>query len=348
MNKWILNSLFLFFTLTVFTCCQGQVKQVNPIPEHSGIGQVVAELDKRIWVIFQDSRNHYWFGSNGNGVYCYNGKNLKQFTTRDGLYSNQIRGIQEDKAGQLYFETPNGINQFNGKAFIALRPALSPFSEWKLQPGDLWFKGNGAAPGVFRYDGNTLHELAFSSISSGNFNANHDVYSIYKDRKGNIWFGTITSGVGCFNGTALNWIYEDELGSLKDGRAPAIRSIVEDKDGYFWFSNLLYQYKIRLDDPLALKYERTRRIELSRQKAKMELPYYTSAIVDNENIWMTNYNEGIWKYDGKDLTPYRLKDGAVNVLTMYIYKDNAGSIWVGTDNAGVYKLNGGIFEKFNP
>ena len=31
---------------------------------------------------------------------------------------------------------------------------------------------------------------------------------------------------------------------------------------------------------------------------------------------------------------------------MAIYQDNKGTIWIGTDNDGVYKQNGDTFEKF--
>ena len=79
----------------------------------------------------------------------------------------------------------------------------------------------------------------------------------------------------------------------------------------------------------------------------MQLPYYTSAITDQENIWMTNYNEGIWKYDGTKLTNYRIRVGAKNVLVMTVYLDRDGGIWVGTDNDGVYKFNSKDFEKFH-
>jgi Two component regulator propeller len=33
-------------------------------------------------------------------------------------------------------------------------------------------------------------------------------------------------------------------------------------------------------------------------------------------------------------------------LLVSIYQDNNGTIWLGTDNDGVYKQNGDKFEKF--
>lgn len=348
-SKTTSTKILLFCALTAFSSCHGQAKNAESIPKATtAIGTVVSEIDKSIWVIFQDKKNNYWFGSNQNGVFCYDGKSLKQFTTKDGLCNNQIRGIQEDKVGNIYFDTPTGVSKFNGEKFISLIPITSSVNQWKLQPNDLWFKSKARFYGVCRYDGDTLYQLTFSSISSKEFNSAFSVYSIYKDKKGNVWFGTEAAGVGCFNGMTLNWIYEDELGELEDGRVPAIRSILEDKDGYFWFSNILYQYKIQKNTQKSIEYERIKRIQLSSQQKKMELPYYTSAVLDKGDIWMTNYNEGVWKYDGKNLTNYRIQDKEINVQTMFIYKDNTGIIWLGTDNAGVYKFNGRAFERFKP
>ena len=41
------------------------------------------------------------------------------------------------------------------------------------------------------------------------------------------------------------------------------------------------------------------------QRAKMDLPYYTSAVTDGGKIWMTAYNEGVWRYGNGILTQYR-------------------------------------------
>lgn len=341
-----LNGIILCYILTVFTSCNGQVKQVESISKKTvDLGNVVSEIDKSIWIVFQDRKNNYWFGSNQNGLYRYDGNEIKQFTTKDGLFGNQIRGIQEDKSGNLYFETPNGISKFDGIKFVSLIPSKLFYTQWKLQPEDMWFKSYDGI-GVCRYDGNSLYQLDFSAISSKKFDSNHSPSAIYKDKKGFIWFATLNAGVGCYNGVDLRWMYEKEMGALEDGRVPGIRSILEDKDGSFWFSNIIHQYNIEYANPKAIEYKKIKKIELSKQAVKMGHPYYTSALFDNETIWMTCYNEGVWKYDGKILTNYILKDGETNVLPMYVIKDHSGSILIGTDNAGVYKFNGNEFEKF--
>jgi ligand-binding sensor domain-containing protein len=346
-NQMTFYAISLCLLLTLFPSCYGQGKTTGTNSDKtSSLGRVVSELDKSIWTLFQDSRNRYWFGSNDKGVYCYDGKQLLQFTLQEGVAGNQIRGIQEDKAGNIYFDTRDGVFRFDGSRFISLPSVKSPVNQWKLRPDDLWFKRNDDLAGVYRYDGDTLYQLDFSTLSPKEYGSDYAVYSIYRDRQGNIWFGTLTGGVARFDGTNLSWIQEKELGALKDGRAPAVRSITEDKDGYFWFSNLLYQYRIRDNRPNGMKYERVNRIDLAKQAEKMKLPYYTSAVVNKETTWMTNYHEGVWKYDGKNLNHYPLLDNGTKALPMFLYKDHSGTLWLGTDNAGVYQFNGKTFEKF--
>ena len=48
------------------------------------IGVNVTQIDKTIWTIYLDKKSKYWFGSQENGVYYYNGQRLKHITTKNG------------------------------------------------------------------------------------------------------------------------------------------------------------------------------------------------------------------------------------------------------------------------
>ena len=112
-------------------------------------------------IVFQDKNNNYWFA--GNGVYRYDGKSLTHFTMKDGLCSNSIRGIQEDKLGNMYFDSGGSISKFDGLKFVTLTITDSNDSknEWKLEPDDLWFVGKSKENGTYRYDGKSLYHHEF-------------------------------------------------------------------------------------------------------------------------------------------------------------------------------------------
>lgn len=351
LQKITFKAILLFGILATFTSCKGQNNK-------SAHGKSLAELHEKIWVIYQDQENKYWFGSNGEGVFHYDDKGLSQLTEENGLVSNQIRGIQEDKLGNIYFDTPKGVSKFNGLTFTTLNPVYSAKNEWKSELDDLWFKGNGDINGVYRYDGKQLFHLEFPEydlegvygVEVNETYSPYGVYSIYKDNEGNIWFGTLSAGVYRYDGKSL-WIAEKELMVLDDGRVPGVRSIIEDKDGNFWLSNILSRYKVYKEDASSKeKYEKLEGIEARIGQDSMYFPYFMSAVTDDENkdLWMVTYEEGVWRYDGENLFNYQVKSDGKKVLLFSIYKDNQGTLWLGTHNAGVLKFNGKTFEKFEP
>ena len=183
----------------------------------------VSELGKSVMYVFQAKNNDYWFGSNDRGVYRYDGKTIVNFTTKDGLVSNRIRGIQEDKSGNIYFTTYEGISKFDGQVLHDVeRSAESAATDWKKQPDDLWFVGAPDAGVVYRYDGKSLHRLEFPKTKAGDEHiakyprskfpnakySPYDVYTIFKDSKGNLWFGTATLGVCRYDGKSFAWLSE--------------------------------------------------------------------------------------------------------------------------------------------
>lgn len=335
-------------------------------------GEVVSELDKAIWRVHQAKNGDYWFGSKERGVYRYDGKTLVNFTTKDGLNYDPVGGIQEDKAGNIYFPTTvvpdadrrkfkQGVSRFDGKAFspLAVPEKVAPADAWKLQPDDLWFRGAQDTGTVFRYDGKTLHLLELPTTKEGdavlaesprskypniNFSP-YDTYVNFKDSKGHIWFGTGGLGVCRYDGKSFAWLPESELRNGSFGT----RSIVEDKDGKFWFCDSLHRYTVDLGDKAGPSFKKEDGIRDAKDKTKPRIEGIMSAVVDNAGeLWMATYGTGVWRYDGKDATRYPVKDGDKDITLYTISKDNQGVLWLGTHTAGAYKFNGKAFEKFKP
>lgn len=353
--------LLIFFITCNFLSCNGQLESKNnPTDSKSELlGKSVSKIDKEIWVVFQDQRENYWFGSNGRGLYNFDGKTLLQFTTSDGLVDNSIRGIQEDAKGNIYIETPNGISKFNNRQFTTLQPVVSDTNTWKLEPNDLWFGYN--ANDVYRYDGTSLFrlklprkdleetlELDIEDASIGSINYPYAVYGVDKDKNDNIWFGTYTAGAFRYDGKSFLWFGEKELSSLPDGRVTGVRSMIQDKDGYFWLSNFYSKYKINPDESTG--YEKMNALDSADEIITDDrLLYFNSGIVDKKgNLWMATFNSGVWKYDGNSLSNFELSSETGNVKLISIYQDMNGKIWLGTKDDGVYRQTGNTFEKFEP
>ena len=83
-------------------------------------GKFISYLDKKegfscIISLYEDSHNRLWAGTYLSGVFLVNKNSgfLKHLTERDGLSSNDIRGISEDKIGNIWFSTSHGLSKLN-------------------------------------------------------------------------------------------------------------------------------------------------------------------------------------------------------------------------------------------
>jgi hypothetical protein len=80
-----LNILILLFFISIFCSCAGKdstKSESKADSENTEIGDSVQKLGNQIWYIHQDKQNNYWFSSNGQGIYKYDGKSFLHFTKK--------------------------------------------------------------------------------------------------------------------------------------------------------------------------------------------------------------------------------------------------------------------------
>lgn len=341
-----LNILLILSTLTLLISCNGQITNRKNDTNKFIIGDIVKELGSSIMVVYQDKENVYWFGSWETGLYRFDGKTIVNYTTKHGLPSNRIDEINEDKFGNIFINTSGGICQLAGQKFKPLAEIVG--SDWKLSSDDLWFRNPTQPNCVYRYDGNYLHKLQFPN--NPKFSSSFEIYCIYKDSKGNIWFGTNPVGVCRYNGKSFDWISEEDVTEFRNEGANGVRSIAEDKDGDFWFNT---EYRYSVYDSITLNsnkiYSRHESIGGLDGKTDGHLDEFLSTVRDyNGNLWFVTYRDGVWKYDGTKITHYVVQDNSKDITLFSIYKDNNGDLWLGTHENGAWKYNGKTFEKFIP
>jgi ligand-binding sensor domain-containing protein len=302
--------------------------------------------------ILQDSHGAIWFGSDGGGLYRYQDKRLVSFTEKDGLCNNQVRTIQEDNKGNIWLGTGNGICRYNSGTFSTIGEkeiytSVSQNVKWEKQRGDLWFAA-GAFKGVYRYSNGVLYNYVFPEAEhNGHASANnydgYDVYCILEDREGNVWFGTQSMGVCCFDGRNFKWIKDKGLDSA------AVRAIFQDRTGNMWFGNNgygLYSYdghvltnvtnEKGLGNPEFIKKLGGKEGTLARVWA-----------IDEDYaglLWIGTIDAGVWRYDGKQMANYTDKNGLTDIGVTAVYKDKSGALWIGTA-AETCKFNGHSFDK---
>ena len=115
--NYLFRSLSLSLSILA-AACTGDSKPTN----NQDIGnnrpeakQLVREDAMRC--AFQDSHGRMWFGTNNEGLFRYDGHTFVNFSREDGLYSNTINDIIEDRDGNLWLGTPRGLCKYDGEEF---------------------------------------------------------------------------------------------------------------------------------------------------------------------------------------------------------------------------------------
>lgn len=340
----------LFFTLTsmvLLASCKSHEPSQRQANGQLAIGDTAETVSASAMLVYHDRQNNHWFGSWDTGVYRYDGITLLNYTTEHGLPNIRIDEIKEDASGNVYFTschpTPSVV-KFDGKAFTTLTAV--PSDAWELGENDLWFRHGFGKEKVLRYDGTTLHELSLPK-PPGLTNP-YEIYSIYRDRMGNMWFGTNPVGVCRFNGSSFDWITEEDVTEFRDEGANGVRGVLEDANGDFWFNT---ENRYSVYDSATLQsgrfYTRHPSIGGLDGKDDSKLDEYLSCVrgADN-NLWFVTYRHGVWKYDGTEITHHPVIHNGQQITLFSIYIDREDVLWLGTHAHGAWKWVGDGFVQW--
>ncbi len=69
--------------------------------------------NEKIWAILEDSDGGVWFGTRTGGLYRWRSGKLTHYTVKQGLASNSIYEMIEDRKGNFWISGPNGISVIN-------------------------------------------------------------------------------------------------------------------------------------------------------------------------------------------------------------------------------------------
>ncbi len=147
----------------------------------------------------------------------------------------------------------------------------------------------------------------------------------FKDKRGNMWFGTYSNGVSRYDGKTFT-TYTTLQGLPHNN----IKDIAEDKNGNIWFAGDNGGVS-RYDGKSFTIFNTTRGLAQNRVRC-IEIDKYG-------NIWFGTEGKGVSHYDGKKFTTYSqpvLKNNIVKDILI----DKKGNIWFAFVNFGF--ANGGV------
>ena len=257
-----------------------------------------------------DSNGNLWFSTRGKGVFIYNDAGFVNLTAADGLCDNDITCIAEDRAGNIWFGTTNGLCRFDGQSFSHLAIPQSDTSS-------LWL------------------DKVYPVVNP------NQVMSVLEDRNGDLWIGTNGAGVYRYDGQHFTQYLSDIGMVYEDGQYHNIvLSIIEDLEGDLWFSSLSHGGVSRYDGNTFTHFVENLSDDFIR------VVFCDSKGI----IWIGthgNHKGGLDRLEGNTITAfYKTDDGFPHNNVCWIYEDPKGFFWMGSGTSDLSHFDGNTFKPF--
>jgi ligand-binding sensor domain-containing protein len=236
------NGLLWFGTDHGICAFDGKEFKNHPIPQYKIKTDWLEESypivnPNAVVSLFEDKNGIIWIGTNGNGIYKYDGLKFHNHLNKrgklmpDGLHHNVVLSITEDNVGNVWFSSfsHGGVSQYNKGIFkhYALKDSFGngmTCTLYKDKQGSIWAGTRNG--GIYKFNG----EL-FLNVKNIDKNNQIAMASFYEDRNGNFWVSSYArKGIYLYDGESFIPFTEKGSDNLID-----IKFITEDKEGNIWF-----------------------------------------------------------------------------------------------------------------
>jgi ligand-binding sensor domain-containing protein len=256
----------------------------------------------------------------------------------------------QDKAGNLWFGTSNGLYKYNGESFtqFTVTNGLSSnevFSILEDKDGKIWI---GTKEGLSLYDGKTFIKVQIPlpknlPPNKNPYNQTQWVYSMIQAKSGKLWFVTI-DGVYFFDGKSFTHFPIDKAPNGFTNSNDKVERILEDKEGNIWFGGRTNEGVFRYDGKSLTNIKLPELIQKENSQWAKPHNWGWPQLQDKYgNIWFSNWG-GAYKYDGEKFTGFSTSEGLPTEVTKII-EDNKGNLWFGASD-GLRRYDGETFTYF--
>ncbi len=275
-----------------------------------------------------DSQGGLWFDYVGGGLIHVGGDgHFSSVTTRDGLPSNTVRTIFQDREGNLWasFEH-SGLSRVRPRLFEAVGKSEGladtvVTSVCEDRAGAIWIGSIGGT--VSRFEQGHCTNFTLPQLGT-----HCEMALVYPDADGRVWIGT--HGDGVFVHEAGSDTFQPVLSLNQVG--VRVRGVLRARDGRLWVASqdgLFCQESNRLQQLLKPAFEDDYPTELA------EGPDGT--------VWVGMNTGELLKADHGELTTFRPSNPTVHRRFSAVYPDADGTVWIGTLGAGLLRFKANEF-----
>lgn len=155
---------------------------------------------------------------------------FRHFSVEDGLSSNSVRALMQDKYGFLWIGTDEGLNRYDGTTVklyrLKDRGANEAISSLYSTLNKIWI---GTDEGIYIYDYETEDIMPFVLATSQNIHIETNTNHIVEDKDKNLWFTTVGQGIFKYN-TITNHLEQYEFKNANGLMA----SVLVDSENQIW------------------------------------------------------------------------------------------------------------------
>jgi signal transduction histidine kinase/ligand-binding sensor domain-containing protein len=271
-----------------------------------------------------DKKGNLWIGTYG-GLTKFDGTHFTIFGANNGMSNGLINDLLIDKNDNLWIVEYEKIYRFDGQSFRAI-PLLSYD---KLFIGDLHEDQEGTIwvstdKGIFSIKDNSVTHF---EIKEGIKDLM--VFDIYSNKQGQVFVNTIKGVFVLEKNRFIPYLPGRNINSIR------AFLVGKDREDNLWMA----RKNVHDKNIVLIKYAGADSIIYSVKEGFTVSSSVTSLMEDkNGMIWISTREEGLIRFDGKQFIYYTTKDGLPSNWIQCSIEDDAGNIWVATQN-GISRLS---------
>lgn len=308
--------------------------------------QIKQAEDEIVLTTTTDNQGGVWTGTL-TGAYRYtftnesqsNIANVENINIFPNMPSAPIQSLYTDSRGLVWIGSRGKLASYNPQnkqitdysKLININPNVTIISINEDKENNIWVS-------AFQQKCIRLTMEGQKAVSTDDFTTNEGlvsnvIWTLYKDKKGDLWFGSNDNGLSRYDGTTFHSLTEKE--GLPHNRPAAI---TEDEKGNLWFASIgggIFRY-----DGKDFK------VYTTKDGITSDNPYLIQADALG-NIWIGT-NDGLNRLNPKtnEVKKYSFKEGFIGMETNQnaVFRDKNDNLWFGTIN-GLMKCNPTLFAK---
>ena len=269
-----------------------------------------------------------WIHVRNIGICSYNYKS-KSLSVVFPL-SKEVKSMKLSSDGNLWLGTDEGVFLLNTKSgalsenYFSNKCSVTDILLDKKK--DIWISTDGC--GIYKIIGTNKKAIPSNVVNGVPLAKSNSVWSLYEDKTGNKWFGSLRGGISMLSNTPK--YFKSIRYNAANPAENFILSFCEDEKKNLWVGT----------DGAGLKYWNRKTNTYSNYNNKLSSPFITGIVRDNNNeIWLSTWNGGVNKINPKNnsVTAYSCFNPFTKQVEKKIwlmYKDSKANIWASATNEG--------------